>query len=133
MLISYAIIIIINSELFYFHAEPVVSARITTRLSEASVAQKGYSLVCSVNGAENLNPSISYQWTKNNGTQIRMQTGNDPQVLSFSFFRLSDVGEYTCLATISSSYVHDIIVMESQHIAIHSELIFIYSYKICGH
>lgn len=124
MFISYEIIIIIiiNPEFFYFHAEPVVSARITTRLSEVSaLVQKGYSLICSVNGAENLNPSISYQWTKNNGTQIQMQTGNDPQVLSFSLFRLSDVGEYTCLATISSSYLNDITVMETQHVAIKSE------------
>ena len=133
ILISYEIIII-NSEIFYFHAEPIISARITTRLSEASsMAQKGYSLICSVDGGEDLNPSISYQWTKNNGTQIKMQTGNDPQVLSVSLFRLSDAGEYTCLATISSSYVHDIIVMESQHIAIQSELI-IHLYKIlCEH
>ena len=124
MLISYEIIviIIINPEFFYFHAEPVVSAQITTRLSEASaLVQKGYSLICSINGAENLNPSISYQWTKNNGSQIQMQTGNDPQVLSFSLFRLSDVGEYTCLATISSSYLNDITVMETQHVAIKSE------------
>ena len=123
MLISYEIISI-NSELFYVLAEPVVSARITTRLSEASsMAQKGYFLICSINGTENLNPSISYQWTKNNGTHIQMQTGNDPQVLSVSLFRLSDAGEYTCLVTISSSYVHDnIIVMENQHVAIQSEL-----------
>ena len=92
-------------------------------LSEASiVGQKDYSRI---NGAENLNPSISYQWTKNNGTQIYTQTGSDPSVLSFSHFRLSDVGEYTCQATISSPYLHDITVIASQHVAIQSEVIII--------
>ena len=109
-------------ELFYFeiHTEPAIFARITTRLNEVSTSlQEGYSLICSVNGAENINPSISYQWTKNNGTQIQMQTGSDHQIVSFLHFRLSDVGEYTCQATISSPYLqHDTIAITTQHVAI---------------
>jgi hypothetical protein len=43
------------------------------------------------------NPSITYQWTKNNETQV----GTDSQVLSFSPLRLSDAGRFTCQATVS--------------------------------
>ena len=59
---------------------------------------QNYSLTCSVTvtGADAGNPSITYQWTKNNGTQT--QVGTD-RVLSFSPLRLSDAGWYTCQAT----------------------------------
>ena len=60
---------------------------------------QSYSLTCgvTVTGAANL--TITYQWTKNNGTQT--QVGTD-RVLSFSPLRLSDAGRYTCQATVIS-------------------------------
>ena len=69
-----------------------------------SLGQSGYSLTCDVTGAENLNSSITYQWTKDNGTQTQIQVGGDPRVLSFSPLRLSDAGQYTCQVTVSSPY-----------------------------
>ena len=58
------------------------------------LGQSGYSLICG--GAAN--PSITYQWTKNNGSQTQVGTN---RVLSFSPLRLSDAGQYTCQATVS--------------------------------
>ena len=63
------------------------------------LGQSGYSFTCNVSVDGSLNSSITYQWTKNNGTQT--QVGTD-RVLSFSPLRLSDAGRYTCQATVSS-------------------------------
>ena len=98
---------------------PTISVQITT--SGAPVlGQNGYSLTCSVNGAGNLNASISYQWIKNNGTQTEIQvkaTNVKVHILSFSPFRLSDNGHYTCQATVSSPYLNnDITMMDSQDV-----------------
>ena len=71
---------------------------------------QSYSLTCDVTGAENLSPSITYQWTKNNGTQV----GTDG-VLSFSPLRLSDAGRYTCQPTVSSPSLSGDITMTDAH------------------
>ena len=85
------------------------------------MGQNGYSLMCSVSGAENLNPSITYQWTKNNGTETQIQVGTY-QVLSFSPLRVSDAGQYTCQATISSPYLNNNITMiDTEDIILQSE------------
>ena len=83
------------------------------------LGQNDYILTCDlfVTGAENLNPSITYQWIKNNGTQT-IQMGTD-RILSFSSFRFSDAGRYTCEVTapflndygdISIVDIHDVII-----------------------
>ena len=83
------------------------------------LGQGGYSLICSVivTGAD-FNPSIAYQWTKNNDAQT--QVGAD-SVLSFSSLRLSDAGRYTCQATVSLSCrtitkmaTHDVTALQSE-------------------
>ena len=108
-----------------FFPAPTISAQITTSNSGTPMlGQNGYSLICNVSGAENLSPSITYQWTKNNGTQTQtiQVGGTDFRFLSFSPLRLSDAGQYTCQATISSPYLNnDIIVMNSQDIMLQSE------------
>ena len=76
------------------------------------LGQNGYSLTCGVNGAGNLNPSITYQWTKNNDTQTQIQVGANPAVLSFSPLRLSDAGRYTCNVTVSSLHLDNDITIE---------------------
>ena len=92
--------------------------------------QSGYSLTCGVTGAENLSPSVSYQWIKNNGTQTQIHVGMDSQVLSFSPLRLSDVGRYTCQATVSSLYLNNYVtMMDTQDVTLQSE----FSYKIQCH
>ena len=82
------------------------------------MGQSGYSLICgvTVTGADTGNPSITYQWTKNNGTQT--QVGAD-RVLSFSPLRLSDAGRYTCQATVSSPC--STTQMDTQDITLQSE------------
>ena len=63
-----------------------------------------FTLNCSVFGYENLaNPTISYQWIKNNGTQT--QVWGNSNALIFSSLKLSDAGEYTCKVDIQSSYL----------------------------
>ena len=101
---------------------PAISVWITT--SEApKLGQSDYSLTCSVIGAEHLNSSITYQWTKNNGTQeTQIQVGADPNILSFSLLKLSDAAQYTCRATISSFYLNDdITVTNSQDVIFQSK------------
>ena len=90
------------------------------------LGQNGYSLTCGVNGAHNLNASIIYQWTKNNGTQTQIQVGANPAVLSFSPLKLSDAGRYTCNITVSSLHLdNDIIMKGSEDVTIQSEFIHI--------
>ena len=80
------------------------------------LGQNGYSLTCVVYGVENINPSITYQWTKNNGTQTQLQVGATPKVLSFSPLRLSDAGQYTCLVIVASSYLFNGVTTTASHI-----------------
>ena len=83
------------------------------------VGQSGYSLTCgvTVTGAEN--PSLTYQWTKNDGTHSQVQVGTD-RVLSFSPLRVSDAGQYTCQATAVSSSC-SITKMATDHVTLQSE------------
>ena len=79
------------------------------------LGQSGYSLTCNVAIDASLN-SITYLWTKNNGTQT--QIGTD-RVLSFSPLRLSDAGRYTCQATAGPG---NITKMDMQDVTLQSEL-----------
>ena len=100
---------------------PAISVQITTS-GALMLGQSGYSLTCGISGSANLNSSIIYQWTKNNGTQTQIQVGDDPKVLSFSPLRLSDAGRYTCQATVSSPYLNNnIIRTDSQDVTLQSE------------
>ena len=96
-----------------------VNVEITTNGTKV-LGESGYSLTCdvTVTGADAGNPSITYQWTKNNGTQT--QVGTD-RVLSFSPLRLSDAGRYiyTCQATAGPC---NIIEMDTQDVTLQSEL-----------
>ena len=82
------------------------------------VLGQNYSLTCgvTVTGADAGNPSITYQWTKNNGTQT--QIGAD-RAFSLSPLRLSDAGRYTCQATVSSPCM--ITEMNTQDVTLQSE------------
>ena len=72
-------------------------------------AGEDYSLICSVLGAENLSPIITYQWRKNNDSYL---IGTNSASLSFTPARISDAGtNYSCSVTIVSSYLTDIVVL----------------------
>ena len=99
-----------------------VSINVEITPSGAKVlGQSGYSLTCGVTvaGADAGNPSIAYQWTKDNGMRTQTQVGTD-RVLSFSPLRLSDAGRYTCQATVTSPCT--ITKMDTQDITLQSEL-----------
>ena len=79
-----------------------ISVQINTSGSPV-LGERGYTLTCCVIGGENLNPFITYQWTKNNGTETQIQDGSNPRTISFDHLRVSDAGRYTCQARISSA------------------------------
>ena len=105
----------------YFPSAPSVSVQITNG-GATPTAGENYELICTINGAENLNPTtVTYQWTKNNGTQIQVGTSN---TLSFTPLRLSNTANYARSVTISSSYLSgDIVAMNSQDVRIQSKLL----------
>ena len=109
---------------------PDISVQITTS-GALLLGQNDYSLTCGVSGTEHLNPSITYQWTKNNGTLTQIQVAAVARVLSFSSLRLSDAGRYTCRATVSSPYLNNNITrMHSCDITPQSEFIIIIIHSI---
>ena len=73
-------------------------------------------------GAENLNPSVTYRWTKSSdGRQI--QVGTKSSTLSFAPVRLSDAANYSCVVTITSGYLTaSITAMASLSVAVQSKL-----------
>ena len=100
----------------FFFPAPVISVQITASPGTPMLEQS-YSLTCDVTGAENLRPSITYQWTNSNGDQIGTDT-----VLSFSSFGFSDAGQYACQANVSSPYLSgDITMMDAHDVRIQSK------------
>ena len=71
--------------------------------SAEPIAGQSYNLTCSVQGAENLNSNMTYQWIKNETFGITESSST----LSFSPIRLSDAGFYMCKVTVSSDYLDD--------------------------
>ena len=78
--------------------EPVITVLVS---GGTPTVGQSYSLTCTVAGAEQLNPTITYQWFKDN-TVI---SGETQSTLSFSSLSLSDAGQYRCDVTVSSPYV----------------------------
>ena len=97
---------------------PFVSVQITDG-GAAPTAGENYHLTCSVSGAENLNPTIIYQWTKNSDGVMQVVTNLN--TLSFTPLRLLDAASYVCTVNISSSYLAgDIVIMDSHDVRIRS-------------
>ena len=79
-----------------------MSANLNTPLM---VGQTGNSLTCDVSGADNLNPIIAYQWTRNDGrTQTQVGTS---RILKLPPLQLSSAGGYACSVTVSSSLLNN--------------------------
>ena len=68
------------------------------------VGQTGNTLTCDVSGADSLNPTITYQWTRNNGI-TQTPVGNS-RVLTLSPVRLSNAGDYNCSVTVNSNFLN---------------------------
>ena len=76
--------------------EPVITAMVS---GGTPTVGESYSLTCTVTGADQLNPMITYQWIKNN----TVVSGETQSTLFISSLSLSDAGEYRCDVTVSST------------------------------
>ena len=65
------------------------------------MAGQNCTLSCTVTGVASSNPTITYQWMKNNETHQTL-IGNNSDTLSFPSLKLSDAGQYTCQVTVDS-------------------------------
>ena len=103
---------------------PNIAIQITDSISGTiPTAGEDYNLICSVLGAENLNPIITYRWTKN-GDMLQSIIGTNFNILSLiAPIRVSDAGtNYSCFITIASSYLTgNITAMTSHTVRIQSE------------
>ena len=97
---------------------------VTANLNEPlMVGQTDNTLTCDVSGADNLNPTRIYQWTRNDGS-TQTPVGTNSNTLTLSPLRLSDAGDYNCSATISSTLLNNDIITSSgtpQRVMIQSE------------
>ena len=66
------------------------------------VAGEYFYLTCNVHGAEKLNPIITYQWRKSGDSS---PIGTNSNMLPFTPFRVSDIGNYSCSVTVTSNYL----------------------------
>ena len=114
-----AIIILCNTIVFYYSGPPV-SVQVSGG-GATPTAGESYQLTCSVPGAENLNPTTTYRWTRNSGSG-QTQVGANSNTLSFTPLRLADAASYVCGVTVSSSYLaSDITAMNSFDVRIQCE------------
>ena len=115
---SYALI---NTHCCNFISAPTVSVQIGNIVSTPT-AGENYLLTCSVSGAENLHPTITYRWIKNSST--RLQVATNSSTLFFTPLRLIDAASYICEVTINSNSLSgDIIAMSAnlQYVRIQSK------------
>jgi subtilase family serine protease len=83
------------------------------------VGQTDNTLICDISGADNLNPTITYQWTRNGGGEVGISN-----TFTISSAGLSDAGNYTCRATVNSNLLrNEITVSAGQIVMVQSELI----------
>ena len=100
---------------------PPITVVVVANLNEPLVVgQTGNTLTCMSSGTDNLSPTITYQWTRNNGSN-QTRVGNS-RTLPLSPLRLSNAGEYRC--TIRSTLLRNSVsASNTQTVMIHSELI----------
>ena len=96
----------INSKIFYSNfisLAPFISTLINE--STRAITGESYNLTCKIVGVENVHPSITYQWTKNSDRGEIQNLGSNSSTLPFTPLQLSDAGNYSCMTTITSSYL----------------------------
>ena len=95
--------------------DPPITVMITPNLNEPlMVGQIGCTLTCDVSGADNLNPTITYQWTRDDGSTQTL-VGTNSNTLTLSPLRLSNTGDYTCSVTVSSTLLNNDIMMSASN------------------
>ena len=90
--------------LLIFSPAPSASVHISDG-GTTPTAGENYQLTCNISGVENLNPTITYRWTKNSGSGRTDPVGTNSSTLFFVPLRLSDAARYDCEVTVSSSYL----------------------------
>ena len=100
----------------FFSSVPSITVTIIND-NTSRIVGESYVLTCRVFGAENLHPTITYQWMKNGGQIV----GTNFSTLSFTPVRLSDAANYSCMVTIVSSYLTaSVTAVASQSVRIQS-------------
>ena len=85
---------------FPFCIAPPITVIVTANINApVMVGHTGYTLTCNVSGSDSLNPTINYQWTRND----ERVPGGSSRILNLPPLSLSIAGDYTCNVTISSA------------------------------
>lgn len=74
--------------------------RITSDITNVT-AGSNLTLQCVIEGLNDLDPTIIYQWNHFNGNELQI-VGDNSKTMFFSHLRLSDAGEYTRTIDVSS-------------------------------
>lgn len=91
-----------------------------------------HTLLCVIEGLNDLIPANIYQWTHFNGNECQVVGGNS-QILFFPYLRLSDAGEYTCTVNISSLLLNsDIDTQSTTHKVLIKCRYFVYISYVIG-
>ena len=90
----------------FLRAAPLITVMVTANLNDPlMVGQTGNTLACVVSGADNLNPTITYQWTRYDDSTLTLVEINS-NTLTLSPLRLSNAGDYTCSVTVHSNLLN---------------------------
>lgn len=96
-----------ESKLQFFLHYIVPEIEVVLSVTHQPVVAQSYNLKCEINGAENLNPTFSFHWIKNNGTESPVKV--NISTIFFPVFKLSDTGNFTCKVNVSSDYLDNVI------------------------
>ena len=99
--------------LFFLLLVASVCIQITGSVDTPVTAGKSYSLTCDLSGADLPITVTAYLWRKD-GIVL---AGETAAVLSFSSFRLSDAGKYTCEITVENrKFSNTQVVFQGLHV-----------------
>ena len=85
----------------------LTSVVITLTLAPSPMAGQRYTLTCAVTGGDSLTPTITYQFTQDNPGQTGVVGGVlTTPTLTFNPLMLSNSGQYSCRATITSPHLN---------------------------
>ena len=99
-----------------FSLAPSISVQISDRTR--AITGENYNLTCRMFGGENVHPFVTYQWTKNSdsgGAGGIQYLRSNSSTLSFTPLQLSDAANYSCMITITSSYLTSSITAMASH------------------
>ena len=96
----------ILSQLLYYtlnhnikYIDPPIDVTITPRSTDIQNFGNQFNITCGISGLDDLNPNFTYQWTKDGGDSINLNSS-----ITFPSLKLSNAGMYTCKVNISSNF-----------------------------